>query len=135
MAAPHFILFFLVLPVCCYQPVTLHPHAHMLSCNPMNCSPPGSSVQARILEWVAISFSMHQFLVVAFCWDLHDPMLITCCYMSDLLVEAHKIFSCNMWNLVPQPGIESGHPALGIWNLSHWATREAAGIYHCELLS
>ena len=30
-------------------------------CNPMNCSPPGSSVhgilQARILEWVAIPFS------------------------------------------------------------------------------
>ena len=30
-------------------------------CNPMDCSPPGSSVhgilQARILEWVAISFS------------------------------------------------------------------------------
>ena len=30
-------------------------------CNPMNCSPPGSSVhgilQARILEWFAISFS------------------------------------------------------------------------------
>ena len=32
-----------------------------LFCNPMTCSPPGSSVhgisQARILEWVAISFS------------------------------------------------------------------------------
>ena len=31
-------------------------------CNPMDCSPPGSSVhgilQARILEWVAISFSI-----------------------------------------------------------------------------
>ena len=30
-------------------------------CNPMDCSPPGSSVhgilQTRILEWVAISFS------------------------------------------------------------------------------
>ena len=30
-------------------------------CNPMDCSPPGSSVheilQARILEWVAVSFS------------------------------------------------------------------------------
>ena len=30
-------------------------------CNPLDCSPPGSSVhgilQARILEWVAISFS------------------------------------------------------------------------------
>ena len=33
-------------------------------CNPMGCSPPGSSVhgisQARILEWVAISFSSQQ---------------------------------------------------------------------------
>ena len=32
-----------------------------LICNPVDCSPPGSSVegiaQARILEWVAISFS------------------------------------------------------------------------------
>ena len=32
-------------------------------CNPMDCSPPGSSIQgifqARILEWVAISFSMN----------------------------------------------------------------------------
>ena len=30
-------------------------------CNPMDCSPPGSSIhgilQARILEWVAIPFS------------------------------------------------------------------------------
>ena len=30
-------------------------------CDPMDCSPPGSSVhglfQARILEWVAVSFS------------------------------------------------------------------------------
>ena len=39
-------------------------HTHMLlfdSCNPMDCSPPGSSVrgilQARILQWVVISFS------------------------------------------------------------------------------
>ena len=33
----------------------------LLFCNPVDCSPPGSSVhgtsQARILEWVAISFS------------------------------------------------------------------------------
>ena len=33
--------------------------------NPMNCSPPGSSVywifQARMLEWVAISYSMRSF--------------------------------------------------------------------------
>ena len=34
---------------------------HVQLCNPMDCSPPGSSVhaisQARILEWDAISFS------------------------------------------------------------------------------
>ena len=33
----------------------------LILCNPMDCNPPGSSVhgifQARILEWVAISFS------------------------------------------------------------------------------
>ena len=35
--------------------------SHGTHCNPMDCSPPGSSVhgilQARILEWVAIPFS------------------------------------------------------------------------------
>ena len=34
-----------------------------LFCDPVDCSPPGSSVreisQARILEWVAISFLLH----------------------------------------------------------------------------
>ena len=38
---------------------------HAQSCNPMDCSLPGSSVhglfQARILEWVAISFSTYFF--------------------------------------------------------------------------
>ena len=33
----------------------------LIPCNPMDCSPPGSSVhgisQARVLEWVAIAFS------------------------------------------------------------------------------
>ena len=36
-----------------------------LICNPMDCSPPGSSVegiaQARILEWVAVSFSRRSY--------------------------------------------------------------------------
>ena len=36
-------------------------HVCSILCDPMNCSPPGSSVHgilcARILEWVAISFS------------------------------------------------------------------------------
>ena len=61
--------FFLVLPLYCYQPISLHPHAHMLSCNPMDFSPPGSSVhglfRARILEWVAISFSSCWFFILS----------------------------------------------------------------------
>ena len=56
------LLFFLVLPVYCYQPISLHPRAHMLS----HVIPWTSArqtplsmdfFQARILEWVAISFS------------------------------------------------------------------------------
>ena len=41
--------------------VCVYAQSCLTLCNPMNCSPPGSSVhgilQARILEWVAISFS------------------------------------------------------------------------------
>ena len=29
-------------------------HSVMSLCDPMDCSPPGSSVQARVLEWVVI---------------------------------------------------------------------------------
>ena len=35
-------------------------------------------------------------------------------------------FSCGMWDLVPGPGIEPGHPALGACSLSHWITREVS---------
>ena len=39
--------------------------SHVQLCNPLDCSPPGSSVygilQARILEWVAIPFSRGSF--------------------------------------------------------------------------
>ena len=41
---------------------TLVTQSCLTLCNPMNCSPPGSSVlgisQARVLEWIVISFSM-----------------------------------------------------------------------------
>ena len=32
-----------------------------------------------------------------------------------------QALSCNMWDLVPWPGIEPRLPALGAWRLSHWA--------------
>ena len=41
--------------------VLMQSHFSLISCNPMDHSPPGSSIrgilQARILEWVAISYS------------------------------------------------------------------------------
>ena len=33
-------------------------------------------------------------------------------------------FNCNMWDLVPWPGIKPRPPALEARSLSHWATRE-----------
>ena len=51
-------------PAICLTPTCVHAQSLsrvQLFCNPMDCSPPGSSIrgisQARILEWVAISFS------------------------------------------------------------------------------
>ena len=34
------------------------------------------------------------------------------------------IFSCGMWDLVPQTRIEPRLPALRLWHLSHWTTRK-----------
>ena len=52
---PQGLFFFLVLPVYCYQPMSLHPHARVAqSCNPMEHSLPDSAhglCQAWILEW------------------------------------------------------------------------------------
>ena len=51
---------------------------HAQSCNPMDCSPPGSSVrglsQARILEWVAISFSISGLSLMSLLtdWSLRE---------------------------------------------------------------
>ena len=42
-------------------------------CNPMYCRPPGSSAQARILEWVAIPFSRGIFPTEGL-----NPSLLNC---------------------------------------------------------
>ena len=64
-------------------------------CDPMDCSPPGSSVheilQARILEWVAIPFS----------GDLHDPRIVPSSpalqaysLLTELLIWGKCIYIC-----------------------------------------
>ena len=46
-----------------------------------------------------------------------------------VLRAACRIFSCGIRDLVPQPGIQPGPPALGAQSLSHWIT----GKFHLLL--
>ena len=58
--SPHFILVHIVC-VCVCVCVCVVTQSCLTFCDPVDCSPPGSSVhgahQAKILEWVAVSFS------------------------------------------------------------------------------
>ena len=38
--------------------------------------------------------------------------------------------SFGLWDQVPSQGLNLGPPALGAWNLSHWATREVSRPYY-----
>ena len=53
-------------------------------------------------------------------------LLLFICLLQ-VLVATCEIFSYGVWDLVPQPGIEPGPPALEVQNLSHW-TREVLGL-------
>ena len=48
-------------------------------------------------------------------------------WLCRVSAAACGIFSCGLWDLVPQPGIELGPPASGVWSPSHWTTREVPG--------
>ena len=76
------------------------------SCNPMDCSPPGSSVhaflQARILEWVAISLSN-------ICVYVHTYTLMyiyVYIYMSFNDGSGSKESACNAGGTALIPGLE-----------------------------
>ena len=68
-------------------------------CDPMDCSPPGSST-----TFIYLLFLIFIYLRAAG-------------------------LSCSMWDLVPWPGIEPGTPALGTQNLSHWITRGVSELF------
>ena len=88
------------------------------SCNPMDCNPPGSSVQgifqARSLEWVAISFSKESSQPRDWTRVYSELPLITCPNMNVLE------------NFCPVPKQSQGR---GLW----WWCRD---LYHstCHLL-
>ena len=89
------------------------------SCNPMDCNPPGSSVQgifqARSLEWVAISFSKESSQPRDWTRVYSELPLITCPNMNVLE------------NFCPVPKQSQGR---GLW----WWCRD---LYHstCHLLT
>ena len=50
------------------------------------------------------------------------------CSMQDLSLQPVN-FSCSMWDPVAWPGNDPGPPALGVWCLSHWTTREVLYLF------
>ena len=112
-------------------------------CNPMDCSPPGSSVhgilQARILQWVPISFSTgsSQFsLVTQSC----DPM--DC---SPPGSSVHGVIQVRTLEWVAIPSSSgSSRPrdrthvsyvwCIGRRFLYHWATILSGAISNCSVL-
>ena len=104
---PTFYLFFFFSSTSLLLP-THHPPpscTHAQSCNPMDYSLPGSSVhglfQARILEWVAISFSMTlysyftlpvSFLITVF--SIKSVYIVI--YFSKTITSAHYSIDLNI---------------------------------------
>ena len=50
------------------------------------------------------------------------------------LVAACRLLACGTRNLVPWPGIKPSAPALWVWSLSHWTTREVPGFFVCSAM-
>ena len=57
------------------------------------------------------------------CWILVEHVVCFSCGVWDLYLLRHAK-CCDMWDLVPQPGIEPGLPALGAWSLCHQTSRK-----------
>ena len=71
--------------------------------NPMNCSPPGSSIhgifQARVVEWGAIAFSMKRTLVFPILFSSYffaliteEGCLISPCYSLEICIQMDMSF-------------------------------------------
>ena len=92
--------------------------SRMTLCDPTD-SPPGSPVpgilQARKLEWVAISFSIKKIFNWIFLNCLFGLFVLLCCVWS-----YHMAYGMS----VPQPGIEPVAPELEVQSPNHWDARE-----------
>ena len=122
----------------------------------MNCSPPGSSVhgilQARILEWVAISFSgessrPRDWSQVSWIagrrfnlWATREAPHIKKNFKGEVILLFYIYIYiwpfCAAYRILASwLGIEPMPPALEAWSLNHWTTREVPRpSYQCILI-
>ena len=49
-------------------------------------------------------------------------IFLAACGLS--VAACRLLVAACMWDLVPRPGIEPTAPALGVWSLTYWTTRE-----------
>ena len=131
----------------------------------VDCSPSGSSIrgilQARILEWTAISFSRGSYRprdrtqvsrIAGRCFNLwatsqkYYLLLIFICILQFFFFLTLCLWACGI--LVLRPGMEPQPPAVHMQSHNHWTTREfpynfisqhsmtlmAFGKEHCSML-
>ena len=96
-------------------------------CDPTDGSPPGSTMpgilQARTLEWVAISFSLKLVTVKNFYFSRTEQEQPKKHLSLSLFVFLAT--QCGTWILLPQAGPELRSPALGVTSPKPWTAREA----------
>ena len=74
------------------------------------------------------------FIYFWLCWVFIAALGIFLVEVCELLVVAYKFLVASFRYLVPWPGIEPGPLVLGMWNLSHWSTREAPLEFFLSLM-
>ena len=90
-------------------------------CDPMDCSPPGSSVcgilQARILVWVAISFSRGSS--PPWDWTLASRIARRVLYHWLCFIPSVAPQSLNVW-ITNWEGNKERKPLMGGWGIYRW---------------
>jgi len=108
-------------------------------CDPVDCSPPGSSVhgilQVRILEWIAVSFSRGSSQP----WSLLKFMSIESVMLSNHLILCHpllllpsifpsiRVFPKELALCIRQPNIEAS-ASVPPMNIQGWFPLEFTGL-------
>ena len=111
------------------------PSTHLIFCHTLLLLPSNfpsigvfSSESALRISWLkywrfSISSSNEYSGLISFRIDWFDLLAVQgtfkCCGILTL--------NSSIWDLVLQPGFESGPTSLVVWRLSHWTTREVLG--------